>query len=116
MKEALNILKSVANESSNPTARDECDLYGDLLASKLRTLPEKSRTMLMLEIDNLYIRYKFNCNPTQAHYPNVPFSHVPSALPQCSPAPSSSSLSTSMTDAEYALASSYSEESTFTNL
>lgn len=35
---------------------DECDIYGQLVASKLRSLPKRSRLYLINQIDNLIFK------------------------------------------------------------
>jgi hypothetical protein len=35
---------------------DECDLYGKLIAKRLRRIPESEREQLMYEIDGLFLR------------------------------------------------------------
>lgn len=48
MEDAYNILKKVSAEPS----RDECSLYAEFLANKLRALDENTREIAMHEIDN----------------------------------------------------------------
>ncbi|KAB0803045.1 hypothetical protein PPYR_00015 [Photinus pyralis] len=54
MKEAFSSLSSIINK--RPTEEDECDLYGKMLAKKLRKLPEEKRQLFIYEIDGLFIQ------------------------------------------------------------
>ncbi|CAI6376348.1 unnamed protein product [Macrosiphum euphorbiae] len=56
MSEAFEIVKSVVEKP----AKDDCALYTDLLASKLRRFDERTRIILMNEIDNLVFRTEIN--------------------------------------------------------
>lgn len=54
---------------------DDCDLYGKLLASKLRKLSEKNRLKLMHDIDGMYLRYQFDdpvMTPSPPNFNNEP--------------------------------------------
>ncbi|KAF9405180.1 hypothetical protein HW555_013971 [Spodoptera exigua] len=64
VKEALATFKSTLkrNPSQPVQQEDDCDLYGKLLANKLRKLSEKNKLQLMHDIDGLYLRYK--CDDT----------------------------------------------------
>lgn len=87
MEDAFNILKKVSAEPS----RDECSLYAELLAKKLRDFDENTRELVMLEIDNYLYRLKYN--PKQNNQNNLtsikltnsaqPFQnpHYPQAFP-----------------------------------
>lgn len=57
MDEAFQILTSAANKRQDPQ-KDECDLYGDLLAKKLRRYNEDEREEIMLEIDSMLLKRK----------------------------------------------------------
>lgn len=63
MEEAYQILKKVAKPSESTTP-DECSLYGELLATKLRSLDATSRGLAMLEIDRLLFRLRQQQNIT----------------------------------------------------
>lgn len=63
MEEAYQILKKVA-VSSESTTPDECSLYGELLATKLRSLDATNRELAMLEIDQLMFRLRHQKNYT----------------------------------------------------
>lgn len=54
MDEAFALIKE---RSKNTKAVSECDLYGQLLAEKLKSLQEDHRLILMNEIDNLIFSY-----------------------------------------------------------
>lgn len=57
LDEAYDLLNSIT-ERSRSVQRDECDLYGELLAKKLRKMGESMRESVMNEIDNLVYRAK----------------------------------------------------------
>lgn len=63
MEEAYQILKKVAMPSESTTP-DECSLYGELLATKLRSLDATTRELAMLEIDQLMFRIRQQKNYT----------------------------------------------------
>lgn len=50
MEEAFSILKD-ASEKANKEKKDECDLYAELIAKKLRKFNEQQREEIMLEFD-----------------------------------------------------------------
>lgn len=54
MKEAFTMLKNVASKNDDEK-EDECDLYGKILAKKLRKLPEFEREFLMHDIDGMVL-------------------------------------------------------------
>jgi hypothetical protein len=51
MDQAFAILQDMRKKDD-----DECDLYGKLIAKKLRRIPESEREQLMYEIDGLFLR------------------------------------------------------------
>lgn len=57
------------NEKFDTKNRDELDMYVELLASKLRKLDERTRDVVMNDIDNLIFRAKMG--QTQQIYPTV---------------------------------------------
>jgi len=61
MKRAFNTLESVLNKKHE---EDEYDLYGRILANKLRKLPENERQLFMYNIDGMFVQryHRFN-NP-----------------------------------------------------
>lgn len=62
VKDALATFKSSLKRNPlQPIQQDDdCDLYGKLLANKLRKLSEKNRLKLMHDIDGMYLRYQFD--------------------------------------------------------
>ncbi|CAB3262182.1 unnamed protein product [Arctia plantaginis] len=51
------LTNALRKRQSNPSdIEDECDLYGKLLAKKIRELPNDERKLIMYEIDGLVIR------------------------------------------------------------
>ncbi|CAH1975903.1 unnamed protein product [Acanthoscelides obtectus] len=76
MKEAFSWVKNVV--SRNDEKEDECDLYGRMLAKKLRKIPEFQREYLMHDINEMVLR---------AMHP----SHGSVATPSCSNGPPSNS-------------------------
>lgn len=60
MDEAFNIIKNRSNRKENEKQLNACDLYGQLLSEKLKTLNEDDRLGLMNEIDNHVFKYMMN--------------------------------------------------------
>lgn len=62
MDEAFSILKSnqIANQKRTNRVKDDCDLFGELLATKLRKLNERDRDSVMNQIDNLIFKTKLS--------------------------------------------------------
>lgn len=58
MDEVYSIIKK-AYEPNQGNKMDECSLYTNLPAVKLRALDQKTRDILMHDIDNLYFRAKY---------------------------------------------------------
>lgn len=56
MVEAYKVLKTFSKTET--TVPDECSLYAELLAKKLRALDENTREIAMLQIDHLIYRLK----------------------------------------------------------
>lgn len=56
MEDAYSILKQVSAEPS----RDDCSLYAELLANKLRVFDENTREKAMLDIDNYLYQLKYS--------------------------------------------------------
>lgn len=54
--QTVSTVKERSNQKKNNT--DICDLYGKLLAHKLKTLDEDDQLRLMNEIDNLAYKYR----------------------------------------------------------
>lgn len=60
MDEAFSLIKNRCNRRENEKEVNECDLYGQLLAEKLKPLDIDDRLVLMNEIDNLVFKYTMN--------------------------------------------------------
>ncbi|XP_041978620.1 uncharacterized protein LOC121732732 [Aricia agestis] len=82
--DALATFKSTLQKTQQPVQEDDCDLYGKLLAKKLRKLSENKKLQLMHDIDGVYLRYKFEDrtthSPPQFHEPR-PGTSSPSKSP-----------------------------------
>ncbi|XP_063547989.1 uncharacterized protein LOC134755372 [Cydia strobilella] len=75
MDEAVTYLKKATTEKRD---MDEYDLYGQLLAKKLRKLDEHQRDVAMHEIDNIMFRAKMQSGPSQSRS----YSSSPSPVPR----------------------------------
>ncbi|CAH1183961.1 unnamed protein product [Phaedon cochleariae] len=76
MDEAYKVFKNVTDTQMSPP--DQCSLYGDLLATKLRALDADTREMAMIEIDLLVYRLKHRHTETyQQHFGHVHLQNVP---------------------------------------
>lgn len=53
MQQAFGMLKDVT--SRKPLEEDECDLYGKMIAKKLRKIPEHERDTVMYELDGFLL-------------------------------------------------------------
>lgn len=62
MEEAYRILKNVSEKPD----KDECSLYAELLAKKLRALDENTREIVMHEISNLMFHAKMHKQNSQS--------------------------------------------------
>lgn len=64
MKETFSMLKNVITKKTNDKEDDEYDLFGKMLAKKIRKLPEHEREVFMYEVEGLYFnkvrRVKFS--------------------------------------------------------
>ncbi|XP_034828721.1 uncharacterized protein [Maniola hyperantus] len=76
-KRQLDTVNYVKDEKTK-TETDEYDLYGQLLAKKLRKLDEHQRDMAMHEIDNIMFNAKMQSGSTQ----NRSYSTSPSPVPR----------------------------------
>ncbi|CAH2241631.1 uncharacterized protein LOC120626733 isoform X2 [Pararge aegeria] len=76
-KRQLDSVNYVKEEKCK-TDTDEYELYGQLLAKKLRKLDEHQRDVAMHEIDNIMFNAKMQSGPTQ----NRSFSTSPSPVPR----------------------------------
>lgn len=56
--EVYNILNASTQREGNINAKDECAIYGELTASKLRKLDETTRDYVMNQIDNFLFKAK----------------------------------------------------------
>lgn len=73
MNKALNTLNAVLNQRSVSTSaqqEDECELYGRMLAKKLRKFPEHERVQVMYELDGTIIRLLASNTPPR--YVSIP--------------------------------------------
>lgn len=55
MKDVFNLLQNVVSKKPIERDEDECDLYGKILAMKLRKLSEHEREATMYEIDGIFL-------------------------------------------------------------
>lgn len=74
MDEAFSLIKNRFNREEKEKEINACDLYGQLLAEKLKPLHIDDRLVLMNEIDNLVFKYTMNVRqrnslPTTAYSP-----------------------------------------------
>jgi len=95
MGDAFDILKSVSEQPP----KDDVQLYTDLLATKLRSFDERTREIIMHNIDNLVFNAKMNNyenSPYQTNsYYNQPMSTLPRIpLIQSNTIPSYTNIST----------------------
>ncbi|KRT85389.1 Myb/SANT-like transcription factor [Oryctes borbonicus] len=60
-KEMTTTNSSTFNDTILQTSKDECDVYGELLAIKMRKFDDRTRYTLMHEIDNLIYRTRMDC-------------------------------------------------------
>lgn len=68
MKETFNILKNVINKRASDKEDDnEYDLFGKMLAKKIRKLPEHEREVFMYEIQGMYINKLRNVKSFSTH-------------------------------------------------
>jgi hypothetical protein len=80
MEEAYRILKNVSEKPD----KDECSLYAELLAKKLRALDEDTREIVMHEINNLMFHAKMRKQNPQSL--KEPLSSHPGGLYSTTPA------------------------------
>jgi len=68
MKEAFDMLKNaITKRASDKEDDDEYDLFGKMLAKKIRKLPENEREVFMYEIEGMYIKKLRNMNYFSSH-------------------------------------------------
>ncbi|KAJ8936514.1 hypothetical protein NQ318_022601 [Aromia moschata] len=76
MDKAYKVFKNVTDTQMPPP--DQCSLYGELLATKLRTLDADTREMAMIEIDLLVYRLKHRYNESsQQHFGHLNLQNIP---------------------------------------
>ncbi|XP_028173206.1 uncharacterized protein LOC114362137 [Ostrinia furnacalis] len=94
MSKAFNTLnQAILNKDQQNKKEDDCDLYGRLLASKLRKYSDNERQEIMYEIDGLLLKRRRNCSPQYVSSPSqIIISKRPSssATSYSCPSPSSS--------------------------
>nr|XP_021186534.2 uncharacterized protein LOC110373556 [Helicoverpa armigera] len=62
MAKAFNMLsQAILNKGQQNKIEDECDLYGRLVANKLRKFSDDERQEIMYEIDGLLLKRRRNC-------------------------------------------------------
>lgn len=97
MEEAYEIMKQCQN--TVPPKTTLCTAYGQLVATRLESLSEVNRIIMMNEIDNLFFRVTMGCmRPTpQSASPAsaTSFIHQPSQYQTASPGPASPATATS---------------------
>lgn len=73
MRDDVNLLQNAVSKRPIERDEDECDLYGKMLAMKLRKLPEDERESTMYEIDGIFLKRR-HLRPQSPHS-NFPGSH-----------------------------------------
>lgn len=88
MSKAFNALnQAILNKDQQNKTEDDCDLYGRLLANKLRKYSDNERQEIMYEIDGLLLKRRRVSSPSQIIISKRPYS---SATSYSCPSPSSS--------------------------
>jgi len=82
MGDAFDILKSVSEEQPS---KNEIQLYSDLLATKLRSFNERTREIIMHNIDNLVFNAKMNNYENSSYQANSYYDQPMSTLPRIPP-------------------------------
>lgn len=86
--ELLSIKEQIATRSASCVGRDECTIYAELLAIKLRKLDERTRSLAMHKIDTIMFDMTFDSLPTprphSSHSSNVISTPLPSPMSSCS--------------------------------
>lgn len=88
MDEAFSLIKKRCNQKENEKETNECDLYGQLLAQKLKTLDCDDRLILMNEIDNIVFKYVLNARKSSLVKPSIKQTQLFNRQPTDSPGPS----------------------------
>lgn len=85
VKDALATLKTTINKNyPQCQSDDDCDLYGKMLAKKLRQLHEDEKWQLMYEIDDMFIRWRNSLLRIPA-YSSPLTTYIPSPSPSPQP-------------------------------
>lgn len=76
MSEAFSNLNKVINRTAKDDIEDECDVFGKLIAKKLKKLPEHEKEDLMFEIHALFRKRRFERSSSfesfRSSTPNTP--------------------------------------------
>nr|CAI5828062.1 unnamed protein product [Callosobruchus analis] len=82
VKNALATLKTTTNKNNSQCQQDgDCDLYGKILAKKLRQLPADDKLKFMYEIDGMFIRRCRSWLQSPAYCLPAGTTYVPSPSP-----------------------------------
>ncbi|CAG9787176.1 unnamed protein product [Diatraea saccharalis] len=94
MSKAFNTLnQAILNKGQQNKIEDDCDLYGRLLANKLRKYSDNERQEIMYDIDGLLLKRRRNCSPQYVSSPSqIIISKRPSSSATSYSCPSPSSL------------------------
>lgn len=72
INEAYENLVHKQKESEDKTEKDECIIFGSLVATRLKNMDEVSRQYIICEINNLFLQTQiYNSNRTYQHNTNV---------------------------------------------
>lgn len=63
VQESFNALNGIIAKRAHERDEDECDMFGKMLAKKLRKLPEHEREIFMYDIDGMFINRIHLNNP-----------------------------------------------------
>lgn len=92
MSKAFNTLnQAILNKDQQNKIEDDCDLYGRLLANKLRKYSDNERQEIMYDIDGLLLKRRRNCSPQINHPSQIIISKRPSSSATSYSCPSPSS-------------------------
>ncbi|CAH1998797.1 unnamed protein product [Acanthoscelides obtectus] len=69
----LEAIETIFKNIDQKKEEDDCELYARLLARRIRQIPERRRESLMLEIDGLVMKAKFESSLEEI--PNSPASN-----------------------------------------
>lgn len=92
---ASSLMKKVCENPSKDTQDDECSLYSNLLAVKLRSLNNNTLGILMHNIDNMFLYAKFSNQPTHLlpQLPEYSYQMSPANSNLYQPSPTNSYIS-----------------------